>query len=116
MAKYLVLIYGDEQVWAAAPQQWHEENSRRHAAFAAEAAGAVLGGAELQPSATATSLRAGSSEELTVTDGPFVETKEAIGGYYLLEAADDAKAIELAGRIPEASGAASGVEVRRIVD
>jgi hypothetical protein len=50
-----------------------------------------------------------------VTDGPFVETKEAIGGYYLLDASDDAQAIELARRIPEASAPSSGVEVRRMV-
>jgi hypothetical protein len=115
MARYLVLIYGDEQVWASAPQQWHEENSRRHAAFVSEAGDAVLGGAELQPSATATSVRGGLSEQVIVTDGPFVETKEAIGGYYLLEASDDAQAIELARRIPEASAPSSGVEVRRMV-
>ena len=115
MAKYLVLIYGDEAVWEAAPPQWHEENGRAHGAFHAAAGAAVLGGGELAPSATATSLRGRASGGPKPTDGPFVESKEGIGGYYLLEAADDAAAVELARLIPEASAPTSGVEVRRVL-
>lgn len=114
MAKYLALIYGDEQVWADAPAEWHEQNGRRHRTFLATAGAGVLDGGELAPSATASSLRAGSSGRPRVTDGPFVETKEAIGGYYVLEAADDEEAVRIASLIPEASADSSGVEVRRV--
>src|SRR4051812_12795862 len=88
MAQYLVLIYEDEtQYAAAAPEGWGEI-MEEHKAFAAqvESLGAkILGGEALQPTGTATSLRSGGRD---VTDGPFVETKEVLGGFYLVEAAD----------------------------
>ena len=114
MAKYLVLIYGDEQQWDAWSEQEARANSAQHGVFAAHAGAAVLGGHALQPSGTATSLRKGSPGRPTVTDGPFLETKEALGGYYVLEAADLDEAIALAARIPEVSADHSGVEIRPI--
>lgn len=114
MAKYLVLIYGDEQVWAQAAPEWHQRNAEGHEAFNAYAGAAVIGGDELEPSATATTVRTDSAGHQAATDGPFLETKEAIGGYYLLEAGDLDEAIRLAERIPEASAPTSGVEIRRI--
>lgn len=114
MPKYMILIYGDERKWAAASQEWHEENGRRHRLFHADARGAVITGDELAPSDSAKSLRLGPSGDLMVTDGPFVETKEAIGGFYLIEAADDEDAVRLAGLLPEASTESSGIEVRRV--
>jgi hypothetical protein len=114
MAKYLVLIYGDEQTWADASAEWQLENGERHRAFVAAAGDAVIGGHELEPSSMATSLRLSSAGRLTATDGPFVETKEGIGGYYLLEAPDLDEAIRLAGLVPEASATSSGVEIRPV--
>lgn len=114
MARYLVLIYGDEQTWLDASPEWGETNALAHADFNNEAGPAVLGGAELEGTAKAVSLRGNSSGGFTTTDGPFVETKEVIGGYYLLEARDLEDALRLAGRIPEASSPTSGVEVRPI--
>lgn len=114
MAKFLVLIYGDEQRWAGESEQWQQTNAARHADFAVEAGAALLGGAELEPTRAAISLRADSAGRPVATDGPFVETKEAIGGYYLLEAPDLDEAIRLAGFVPEASAPYSGVEVRPI--
>jgi hypothetical protein len=114
MPKYLVLIYGDEQRWAAAPEEWQQSNAGRHAAFMAAAGAAVLGANELAPAARAVSIRAGSGRRPSVTDGPFMDTKEVIGGYYLLEAADLDEAIGLAGQIPEATATHGGVEVRLI--
>jgi hypothetical protein len=114
MAQYLVLIYGDERKWADAAPQWHEENGRRHGAFAAAAGAAVMGGAELEPSSTAVSLRSASDGSPIRTDGPFLETKEGIGGYYLLEAPGLDEAVRLAALVPEASGESSGVEIRRL--
>ncbi len=73
----------------------------------------VTGGAQLQPPATATTVRVRGGETLT-TDGPFSETKEALGGYYLLDAPDLDVAIELASRIP-AARLGGAIEVRPLV-
>jgi hypothetical protein len=112
MSKYLVLIYGDEQKWAEASQQWGNDNEAAHRAFAARAGAAVLDGSELTPSAQAVSLRGSGSGQFHRTDGPFAEAKEGIGGYYVLEAPDLEAAVALAGQIPEATAPSSGVEVR----
>jgi len=114
MAKYLVLIYGDEKEWANSSPQEREQTERAHRAFQSAAGAALLGGNELQPPATATSLRAGSASRPTVTDGPFLETKEVLGGYYLLEAADLDEVIALAGQLPEVAASHSGVEIRPV--
>jgi hypothetical protein len=74
----------------------------------------VGGGAQLQPAETATTVRVQDGQTLT-TDGPFVETKEALGGFYLLEADDLDAAIELASRIP-AARMGGAVEVRPVVE
>lgn len=115
MAKYLVLIYGDAQTWADASEEWEKENARGHEAFAAEAGRALIGGYELEPTTLATTLRPDSSGRPVPTDGPFLETKEVIGGYYLLDAPDLDEAIRLASLIPEASAPTSGVEIRPVV-
>jgi hypothetical protein len=73
----------------------------------------IGGGAQLQPPSTATTVRVQDGRTLT-TDGPFAETKEALGGYYLLEADDLDTAIELAARIP-AARMGGAVEVRPLV-
>ena len=114
MAKYLVLIYGDAQTWADASEQWQAENEAGHAAFNAAAGRAVLGGNELETADRAVTLRVNSSGRPSRTDGPFLETKEVLGGYYLLEAADLDEAIRLASDIPEASAPTSAVEIRPI--
>jgi hypothetical protein len=108
MAKYLVLIYGDEDLWAKMTPNEMQECADGHAAFAAAAT--VLSSGELDSSSTAKSLRAGG----LVTDGPFVETKEMVGGFYVIEATDLGEAISLAGRLPEVAADHSGVEVRPI--
>jgi hypothetical protein len=115
MAKYLVLIYGNEQAWADAPADWHQANSLRHEEFHAAAGTSILGANELEPAARAVSVRAGKSGKASVTDGPFLETKEVVGGYYLLEAADIGEAIRLASQLPEATAPHGGVEIRPIV-
>jgi hypothetical protein len=114
MAKYLVLIYGDEQKWDAMTLEEERANTAGHQAFTAAAGARVLGGHELESTAATTSLRADAAGHLMVTDGPFVETKEALGGYYLLEAADLDEVIALAGRLPEVHAGHSGVEIRPI--
>jgi hypothetical protein len=114
MPKYLVLIYGSERTWAEELPAWHAANAVRHQSFIRSAGHSVLGASELEPTARAVSIRADSSGKRSVTDGPFLETKEVIGGYYVLEAADLAGAIELAGQIPEATATHGGVEIRPI--
>jgi hypothetical protein len=116
MAKYLVLIYGDEQQWDAETPEVQEAKGSAHAAFVARAAGGVTEGGALGPTTAAKSLRAGSGGRPTITDGPFAEAKEALGGFYVLEAADLDAAVDLAARLPEVSTAHSGVEVRPFWD
>ncbi|MEV4414371.1 YciI family protein [Catellatospora sp. NPDC049609] len=116
MAKYLILIYGDERQWAAMSPQEVQQLHEAHRAFAAAAGSALLGGAELEPADIATTLRADPAGRPAVTDGPFLETKEAVGGYYLVEAADLDEVIGLASRLYEVSAGHSGVEIRPVVD
>ena len=115
MATFLVLIYGDEREWAGESAERRRDKEAAHAAFAAgapEAGVAVLSGGELAPAAEAVSLRAGGGT--LSTDGPFLETKEAIGGYYLLEAADADLVAALARRLPELSESRGGIEIRPV--
>ncbi|MGW4488705.1 YciI family protein [Amycolatopsis sp. NPDC004368] len=114
MAKYLLLIYGDEQIWEAGSAQGRAEIEAGHAAFNTAAGAAVLSGHELLPTATATSLRGSANGRPTPTDGPFLESKEVLGGYYVVEAPDLDAAVELAERLPELRVAHSGVEIRPI--
>ncbi|RZS90344.1 hypothetical protein EV189_2129 [Motilibacter rhizosphaerae] len=111
MAQYLVLIYDSEAAWAAADDQARKEVRTQHQAFQDTAGARNLGGNALQPAGTATSLRRDGSGGVSVTDGPFVETKEVLGGYYLLEAADLDEAVALAHQVPTLGG---GVEVRPV--
>jgi hypothetical protein len=117
MAKYLILIYGDEQRWDAETGAERRAKGDGHRAFAAAAGPGLLGGHELAATATATTLRspAGGAAP-TPTDGPFLETKEALGGFYVLEAPDLDAALALAARLPELGSGHGGVEVRPIVE
>ena len=95
MAKYLILIYGPESDAAPTPEQW-DQMMQAHGRFAQavdQQGGKILGGEALQPTATATLIR---SDGQTVTDGPFVQTNEALGGFYLIEAADLDQALAFA--------------------
>jgi hypothetical protein len=112
MSQYLILIYEDENGYAnATPEKWNEVMAG-HTEFGEKNAAAVAGGNALQPTSTATTVRQDGAGGFTVTDGPFVETKEALGGYYLVEAADLDEAIAVAKQVPAPFG---GVEVRPIM-
>jgi len=117
--KFLALIYADETMWA---QEWTEVTQEQmaqamaaHGAFgeAAGKAGVYLGGEGLQPTTAATTVRVRDGERL-LTDGPYAETKEQIGGYYLLECKDLDEALTWAAQIPEAQFGA--VEVRPVMN
>lgn len=116
MAKYLILIYGDEQRWDAETEQERRAKEEGHRAFSAAAGAGVLHGQELEGSATATTLRGSGGGRLVTTDGPFLESKEALGGFYVVEAADLDAAISLAALLPELASGHGGVEIRPIVD
>jgi hypothetical protein len=117
MPQYLALIYGPADQQMDRPEDVTAEMNADYMAFgeAAGAAGVLAGGNALQSTDTATtvSVLGGKGGEVVTTDGPFAETKEVLGGYYLLDCADLDQAIAWAARIP---GAWHGkVEVRPIV-
>ena len=112
--RYLALIYSPEPT--EPPSE--EEGQKMMAEYGTytemiQQRGAMLGGEGLQPSATATTIRVRDGR-LSTTDGPFAETKEQLGGYYLLECKDLDEAIDLAGKIPGARFGA--IEVRPIME
>ena len=116
MAKYLILIYGDEQLWTSMGPDELQAKGAAHGAFAHGVGSGLLGGHELEHTGTATTLRAsnGDGDGPTITDGPFLETKEALGGFYVIEAPDLDAAIAHASRLPELTEASGAVEVRPI--
>jgi hypothetical protein len=111
MSEYLVLIYENEAAWAGANPETYEKMGKEHEEFGNRNAAALRGGNALHPTTSATSLRRDPSGKLVVTDGAFAETKEALGGYYVIEAGDLDEAIAVASQIPAHFG---GVEVRPI--
>ena len=111
MSEYLILIYGDEQAYATADEAAQMQLMEAHNRFAeqvVELGAKMHGGNALQGTSTATSVRGD-----VVTDGPFAETKEALGGYYLIDANDLDHALAIAKLCPAPFG---GVEVRPILD
>ena len=98
--RYMLLIYGDEQALSQTElEQCYGESARL--AHEIHANGQYLATAPLHPTSTATSVRVREGKRL-VTDGPFAETREQLGGYFLIEANDLYEAIAIAGRIPMA--------------
>jgi len=110
MAQYLILIYENENDYATASPDVFGQVMAAHNRFAeqvGELGGQILGGNALEPTGTATTIRSD-----VVTDGPFVESKEALGGYYLVEAKDLDHALEIGKLCPARFG---GVEVRPVM-
>jgi hypothetical protein len=111
--QYLLLIYRNEAAMQAASKEAAGQMMAAYAAYteAMKKAGAYVGGNRLQPTSTATTVRAPNGKS-SVLDGPYAETKEQLGGYYLIEAPDLDAALSWAARCP---GAAHGaIEVRPI--
>lgn len=111
--KYMLLIYHEEQAWDLLSEQERQKIYADYRQFSQEiiASGHHLAGSELHPSSTATSVRVRDGKALA-TDGPFTETKEQLGGYYLIEAGHLDEAIAIAARIPSAR--VGTVEVRPV--
>lgn len=113
--QYMVLIYGDERAWTSAPEEVVRQTVAAYRAYAGRLAqaGVLRGGSELAPTTSATTLRVRGGKVLS-TDGPFAETREQLGGYFLIETADLDEALRWAGECP---GAAEGcVEVRPLME
>ena len=110
--KYMLLIYGDEEVWTETErEQCYGESTQL--CHTLHSNGQFLGASPLQPVSTATSVQVRDGKRL-VTDGPFAETREQLGGYFMVEAKNLDEAIDIAGRIP---GARKGtVEIRPVVE
>jgi hypothetical protein len=113
--KYLLLICGDENAFTTMSPEEGEAMLAGYVAFGEEMAtrGVLVGGERLRPSTDATTVQVRDGKVLTA-DGPFAETKEQIGGYYLVDCADLDEAIEVAAKIPGASN--GSIEVRPIWD
>ena len=111
--QYLALIYTDEEQWSTLSPDEKEAMYSRYRALASEAgeAGVMVDGRELAATTDATTVRVRGDETL-VTDGPYAEVKEALGGYFLLECGSMEEALDWAGRIPGAELGA--VEVRPV--
>jgi hypothetical protein len=113
--QFLAIIYNDESLYADATPEQIAATFEAHGRFgqASREAGVFVGGEGLQPSATATTVRVRDDERM-LTDGPYAETKEQLGGYYLLDCKDLDDALNWAAQIPEAKTGA--IEVRPIMD
>jgi hypothetical protein len=112
--KYLLMIYGEEKIWDSYSDA---ERGKMYAEFGKftqkiKDSGKYLGGNPLKPISTATTVRVRDGKQM-VTDGPFAETKEQLGGYYLVEATDLDDAIKIAAKIPSARS--GSIEVRPIL-
>jgi hypothetical protein len=111
MAQYLVLIYSNEASWATADDDFFKGVTDGHNKFGEKHGASLRGGNALESTMTATSVRTNDSGKSVTTDGPFAETKEALGGYYVIEADDLDAAVAIAKDIPMPFG---GIEVRPI--
>ena len=112
--QYMLLIYGDESGWQTIGDEERGQLMQAYGTFTQElqSAGAMVAGDALQPTQTATTVRVRNEETLT-TDGPFAETKEQLGGYYLVDVDSLDEALEWAAKIP---GARHGsIEVRPVM-
>jgi hypothetical protein len=112
--KYLCLIYSDQTQWQKMSKAESDKMLSEYTDFtkSIQKSGHYLGGNGLQPTATATTVRVRNGK-VSTTDGPFAETKEQLGGYYLVEAKDLNDAIRVAEKIPGARYGA--IEVRPVM-
>jgi hypothetical protein len=113
--KYMLLIHDSEKTWAALSEAERQEIMAAYRRFSGEirASGHFLSGSQLQPTSNATSVRVRNGKRL-VTDGPFAETREQLGGYFLVEAKDLDEAIALAERLPSAK--MGTIEIRPLAE
>jgi hypothetical protein len=113
--KYMLLIYDDEKIWASMGEGERQKMFGEYMQFSKDVqeSGHYKAGAPLQPTSKATSVKVRNGKRL-VTDGPFAETREQLGGYYLVEAKDLDEAIGIAAKIPSAR--LGTIEVRPVME
>ncbi len=113
--KYMLLLCVDEQIWEKVPESDRQQMVQDSVKVANQvnANGQYLAAARLQPSSTATTIRVREGKQF-VTDGPFVETREQVGGYFLIDVKDLDEAISIANRIPATRVGA--VEIRPVME
>jgi hypothetical protein len=113
--KYMLLICDDEKAWGKYTEAEQKQMMSEYGQLSAQlkANGQYLAGSQLKPAASATSVRIRGGKRL-LTDGPFAETREQLGGYYLVEAKNLDEAIEIAAKIPAAR--TGTIEVRPLVE
>src|SRR3954453_21379399 len=113
MTQYALLIYGRDVDWS---QPEYAAEMKDYDAFGRENGASFRGGAALYPTSTATTVRVSGARggDVVTTDGPYAETKEALTGFYLIEATDLDAALRIAAEIPAAWDGA--VEVRPVID
>ena len=112
--QYMLLIYGDQDGWKSRSEEENGQIMQAYMQFTQELqeSGSMVAGDALQPTETATTVRVRNDETLT-TDGPFAETKEQLGGYYIVDVGSIDEALEWAAKIPGASH--GSVEVRPVM-
>jgi len=113
--RYMLLIYGDEKLGEeVSPEAW-QEIIQAHTAWSAEAAerGMNPSGDALYPVASAKTVRFENNRVTLTTDGPFAETKEQLGGFYVIDCQNEAEALAMAAKLPVSAGS---VEVRPVVE
>jgi len=113
--QYMLLIYDDEQTWAGMNDGDRGQIFQAYGAYTEDmrSKGVFVAGDALQPTSTATTVRERNGDRL-VTDGPFAETKEQLGGYYVIEVDSLDDALDWAARIPSAK--LGSIEVRPVMD
>ena len=113
--QYMLLIYDNEKIWNDLPKEESDKLFGEYMQFTNDikASGHLRAGDALQPVATATTVRVRQGKTQT-TDGPFAETKEQLGGYYLIEAKDLDEAVKIAAKIPSAK--LGSIEIRPVMN
>lgn len=116
MTRYLILIHGNESRWDSMPDAERDQIDAAHHAFSQRAGGAVVAAGQLESSRSAATIRDVADGVPLVTEGPFTESGEVIGGFYVVEAAGREAAVDLAAGLAEVSHDHSWVEVWPLVD
>jgi hypothetical protein len=113
--KYVLLIHDDEKLWSDMPAAERDAMMGEYFAFTRgiQESGHYVAGEALQPAATATNVRVRGGQ-IQAIDGPFAETREQLGGFYMVDAASLEEAVAIAARIPSAR--LGTIEVRPVVD
>ncbi|GLZ79696.1 hypothetical protein Afil01_45030 [Actinorhabdospora filicis] len=115
--KYMLIMHGNPAIWDALPEERRQAVMNGHGAFmeATRASGELIGTAALDPDLSKAKVVRVKDGIKVATDGPYLEAKEFFGGFYLVEVADEERALELAAMIPDAAVDGLGIQVSPVV-